>query len=415
MAAEREFKLTFLGDSRKAVGAIGDVEKKMGGLQSKIPPMALGLAGLGATAGIAVAGGMLKAATETAAYADEIEEASLRTGLSTDTLQELTHAAKLTGSSMEGLEGSVRKMQRFIGDATDGQEAAIKTLDKLGVKFDELEGKSVDEQFMRLAGAVAAIEDPTLRADAAMSLFGKSGTDLLPMLAEGEAGLAKMREEAHRLGLVMSQEDVAAAAELQDNIDKLSAKTGALKREIGNALIPVLLDVSNVMLEDVFPAIGSIADAFGFAADAAGRLVAKLREIPGAAAIADASQKSGLTDILKGAARGTVTAPFTAINNLQRAWGGDGPSGAAMGINPDALASVADSFDTGGVVPGAIGAPRLAIVHGGETILPTHKGGGGIGNTYVFNIGTMIGTDSEAERVIARAMTNLRQRGALPA
>lgn len=30
-------------------------------------------------------------------------------------------------------------------------------------------------------------------------------------------------------------------------------------------------------------------------------------------------------------------------------------------------------FDTGGVVPGPRGAPRLAVVHGGETILPTHR------------------------------------------
>ena len=34
-------------------------------------------------------------------------------------------------------------------------------------------------------------------------------------------------------------------------------------------------------------------------------------------------------------------------------------------------------FDTGGIVPGPRGAPQLAIVHGGETILPTHKGGSG--------------------------------------
>jgi hypothetical protein len=30
-------------------------------------------------------------------------------------------------------------------------------------------------------------------------------------------------------------------------------------------------------------------------------------------------------------------------------------------------------FDTGGVVGGSIGSPQLALVHGGETILPTHK------------------------------------------
>lgn len=44
-------------------------------------------------------------------------------------------------------------------------------------------------------------------------------------------------------------------------------------------------------------------------------------------------------------------------------------------------------FDSGGVVPGPRGAPTLALVHGGETILPTHKdpsagmGGGGVSVT----------------------------------
>ena len=32
-------------------------------------------------------------------------------------------------------------------------------------------------------------------------------------------------------------------------------------------------------------------------------------------------------------------------------------------------------FDTGGIVPGPRGAPRLVLAHGGETILPTHKPG----------------------------------------
>jgi hypothetical protein len=44
--------------------------------------------------------------------------------------------------------------------------------------------------------------------------------------------------------------------------------------------------------------------------------------------------------------------------------------------NPDGTYRVGNinAFDTGGVVPGPRGSAQLAIVHGGETILPTHKG-----------------------------------------
>lgn len=37
------------------------------------------------------------------------------------------------------------------------------------------------------------------------------------------------------------------------------------------------------------------------------------------------------------------------------------------------------AFDAGGVVPGPVGAPTIALVHGGETILPTHRRGIGAG------------------------------------
>jgi hypothetical protein len=31
------------------------------------------------------------------------------------------------------------------------------------------------------------------------------------------------------------------------------------------------------------------------------------------------------------------------------------------------------SFDTGGIIPGSIGEPKMILAHAGETILPTHK------------------------------------------
>lgn len=58
-------------------------------------------------------------------------------------------------------------------------------------------------------------------------------------------------------------------------------------------------------------------------------------------------------------------------------------------------------FDDGGVVPGAIGQPQLALVHGGETILPTHKQGfslgGGINLTITGN--TFLGREDIAEQI----------------
>ena len=62
---------------------------------------------------------------------------------------------------------------------------------------------------------------------------------------------------------------------------------------------------------------------------------------------------------------------------IQRAWdgfqniinaGGGGGMGGFLGAGLQLL-----GFDSGGVVPGPVGAPQLAVVHGGETVVPTHK------------------------------------------
>jgi hypothetical protein len=61
--------------------------------------------------------------------------------------------------------------------------------------------------------------------------------------------------------------------------------------------------------------------------------------------------------------------------------------------------------DDGGIVPGPIGAPRLVMAHGGETILPTHKGmAGGMGGVTVVNHIDARGAQRGVSRDIQRAI-----------
>jgi len=59
------------------------------------------------------------------------------------------------------------------------------------------------------------------------------------------------------------------------------------------------------------------------------------------------------------------------------------------------LQGIIGSFDKGGIVPGAIGQPQLAIVHGGETIIPNHSTTTNMGNIIV-NV-NQVHTRHEAE------------------
>lgn len=213
----------------------------------------------GVGAGVMKAGGAVMAAGAAAlgplgamvkGFADAgsaVADMAARTGMTAEGLTALGYAAGMTGASVEDVEKGVRKMQQTVADAAGGSETAAKALAALGLSAADLAGLSPEEQMQRLADGLASIEDPGQRTAAAMDVFGKSGSMLLPMMADGAAGLAKFRAEAEQLGLVMSAEDAAAADELGDSMDRVWGSLKGAALQIGAALAPAVTKLANVL------------------------------------------------------------------------------------------------------------------------------------------------------------------------
>ena len=195
-------------------------------------------------AGAAIVGTIVKATMDFAAFGDTFDKMALRTGISVESLSELGYAAGQSGASLEAVEKSVRRMQRAISEASSGMATYIDAFESLGLSVADLQGLSPESQFKLIASRIAAIADPTKRAAAAMEIFGRSGTELLPMITDD---MEALREEARRLGLQMSTEDAAAAAAFGDAVDRM--KTAALMAwyKIGAAAAPVLEKITEAI------------------------------------------------------------------------------------------------------------------------------------------------------------------------
>jgi len=72
---------------------------------------------------------------------------------------------------------------------------AVDALEDLGLTFKDLDGLSPEQQFKLLADRISQVEDPTRKAAIAMSLFGRTGTNLLPMFAAGAKGIEALQKE----------------------------------------------------------------------------------------------------------------------------------------------------------------------------------------------------------------------------
>lgn len=174
---------------------------------------------------------------------DEVHKMALRTGFSTEALSELKYAAEISGTSLESLEKGVKKMAKTISDASKEGGALmtyVRAFDRIGLSADELIELAPEEQFNKIARAIAKVESPTIRAAVAQEVFGRAGTQLLPLFAAGEEGLEKLRKRAHELGIVFDQEAADKAAALTDALTTLKGAVKGVTMGMAEKLVPAL-------------------------------------------------------------------------------------------------------------------------------------------------------------------------------
>lgn len=196
-------------------------------------------------ASFAAVGGAITAALGVAVKslanaADVADDTAKRTGLTVETVQELGYVAKMTGSNLATVEVALRTMQKGLTDSGAESAAFTSALETLGLSLAELRAMNPQAQFDALSQAIAGVADPSQRAGLAMTVFGRAGTALLPMLAEGADGIAKLKDEAHKYGYVMSQEVAEAGSNFNDNLDRLKGSLGGLAQQVVAGLLPTL-------------------------------------------------------------------------------------------------------------------------------------------------------------------------------
>ncbi len=227
-----------------SIKAVRKQSKSLGGWVKKNSGQfkAMGLAA--AAAGAAVLLVFKKMVKQYVETGDMIHKMALRTGFAAETLSELAYAADISGADITMLEKGVKKMSKTIVDASYGLETYLRVFRSLGLEIDDLMAMDPEEQFLTIGAAIAGMENQTLKTAAAVDVFGRSGTMLLPFFKEGAEGIAELRKEAHRLGIIFDEEAAAKAAKLKDAQTALTGSVKGLSIAILNDLIPVLTDVT---------------------------------------------------------------------------------------------------------------------------------------------------------------------------
>lgn len=128
------------------------------------------------------------AATQILSYAGKINDLAAQTGLSTRSIQEMSHAAKMTGASLESFTNAAFKLGTNLAGGSSSVQGAV---EKLGLSYYQLRQQSPDQQFNTITTALGGVQNAQERNQLAVELFGKAAKDILPAISQGYDQLAK--------------------------------------------------------------------------------------------------------------------------------------------------------------------------------------------------------------------------------
>ena len=226
----------FNATAQKISVSAGNMSKKFGALADKTRALSMAAGGaLVGLAGLAVKAGQ---------NADEINTLAKQTGVATDELQKMQYASDLIDVDVSTITGSLRKMKKNLDSNTEAFE-------NLGVATKENgQFREITDIFYDTVEALGQIPNETERDIAAMDIFGKSADELAGIIDDGGASLKALGEEAENLGVIIPEEDLQRANELNDQLDRLKAE-----------ILPTITQLGIKVIEAIQPYLPAIQDA----------------------------------------------------------------------------------------------------------------------------------------------------------
>ena len=252
------FKLfgTILVDNKEALNSISQTDGKAKGLMDSVGGGIKAVAGAAVAVGAAASAGaaaMYGMAMKSAEATDRIDKMSAKIGVSKQAFQEWDYILGQNGMDVEKLQVGVKTLTQQMDAAAGGSKNAQAMFEQLGLSWQDGTGKLKSQEQMTNEAilALAKMENGTEKARLATELFGKAGIEMMPMLNNGAEGIEQLRERAHDLGLVMSDEAVTAGVVLGDTIDDVKRTFAAVTTQIGVKLMPMIQQAADWVLSNM--------------------------------------------------------------------------------------------------------------------------------------------------------------------
>jgi hypothetical protein len=236
------------GDTSHAVKELEKLDRAIAGLNSVSAGAAKALAAITA-AGAAMGFAVMKSMQSI----DELAKSSRQLGMTSASMQALRNSAELAGIGADELTASMFRLQNSIGEALiKGTGPAKDALDRLGIPLEDISRLPADQQLKKITEELRKIPDNATKTAMAIDLLGKQG----PRMLEVADAADQLRERFDRLGISLSEVDVAAVEAAGDAITEIQQILGGAFQKAVADLAPIILAIATSIREAIEAAGG---------------------------------------------------------------------------------------------------------------------------------------------------------------
>lgn len=261
--------LTVDSTSAKSAGSdIDNLEKSGERAENRFSTLKASAAALGVavTAAAAAAAALVKNQLDAADAADDAAQAA---GTSVEKYTQLAYAMQFGANGAASLDDSMKFLNKSVAGAASGSKEAIAAFNALGIAYLNADGTLRDsaDVMIDVADRFAKMEDGAAKSSMAMTLLGRSGSEMIPFLNQGADEINRLRAESDQLGATLSKTSAAAAGQFNDSMVRLKSAA----KGFGNQILANLL-----------PALNTLGDEYVASAKNGGKAEAAAQLIAGA-------------------------------------------------------------------------------------------------------------------------------------
>ena len=254
--------------------SLDGVEKKGGAVSKNFEGLANAVKGAAKVfASLAAATGIIRflqnVAEETRQANEEMLKLQASLGLTAEKINGMRGAGAALGGTAEGMTNSMKGLNKGMNDfVVKGDTSLLPFMNALGVSMVDGQGKlrDVDKVMLDLSDSFSK-----MNSEQAYALGQDMGFDegTIAALMQGRDAMKEM-SDYHAKMYTSSKEELAASRELSKNQAQLSAHWASMKLMIGNAIIPLLVKLTNFakaffeFLQDHQKTVKNVFEAMAF-------------------------------------------------------------------------------------------------------------------------------------------------------